>query len=141
MLSSPERTKILSGQRGESPRAHLFHRAETGDAAVLHRLLPIVRNERTRLLAIDLEALAHGVLAVVVALHERLAGQIVPAGAFRWIVFLVVHAPGCRMHAPAAHTSDDVLVGHVDLEHAIERDPRLRERLGLGNGARKAIEQ
>src|SRR5687767_5076773 len=103
MLCSPERTKILSGQRGESPRADLFERAEAGNAPILHRLLLIVRDERAGLTAIDLEALAHRVLAVVVALHERLAGHIVPAGALGRVEFLVIHAARSGMRAPAAH--------------------------------------
>ena len=45
------------------------------------------------------------------------------------------------MHAPAAHALDDLVVGHVDLEHALDRHASLFHRLGLRNGARKAVEQ
>ena len=45
------------------------------------------------------------------------------------------------MHPPAAHALDDGAVGHVDLEHVVEVDAAVLERIGLGQGAGKAVEQ
>src|SRR5690242_18340823 len=86
MFFSPKRGRILSGQRSESAPGDLVHRPEAGDPAVPGRPLgprggplAVVVDERPGLRAIDLEALAHGLLAVVVALHQHLAGLVVAA--------------------------------------------------------------
>src|SRR5437870_12954268 len=80
----PKRARILA-QSAERALFDLFDRSDPGDLAVLRRLClarcrpaPVVVDERPRLLAIHREALAHGFLAVVVALDQRLAGEVVP---------------------------------------------------------------
>ena len=45
------------------------------------------------------------------------------------------------MAAAPAHALDDHRVGHVDLEHVIECHAGVAQRVGLRNGARKAVEQ
>src|SRR5258707_8237035 len=85
MWFSPERGRILSGQRSEGPALDLFHRSRSGDPAVLRRALvarcrplAIGLDQRPGLRAVNLEALPHCFLAIFVALHERLAGNVVP---------------------------------------------------------------
>src|ERR671931_15883 len=148
MLFSPERGRILSGERGEHAPLDLLDRPEPGDSAIARRAglaalgpAPVVVDERARLRAIDFEALPHRFLAVVVSLEQRLAGHIVFALRLRRIELDVVGAPRRRMHAAAAHTHDDLVVGHVDLEHAVERHAGALERLRLRDGARKAVEE
>src|SRR2546421_12595744 len=100
MLFSPERGRILSAKRGESALLDLLDRTEAGDLAVLRRLCiarrcpaRVVTDERARLPAVYLEAIAHRLLAVVVALHERLAGRVVLAFDLRRIELHVGSAP------------------------------------------------
>src|SRR5258707_14485970 len=97
MLFSPERGRILSAKRGEGALLDLFDWAEPGDPAVLRRLrlarrapARVVADQRARLLAVHLEAIAHRLLAVVVTLHQRLARDVVLALDFRRIEFHVV---------------------------------------------------
>ena len=45
------------------------------------------------------------------------------------------------MAAAAAHALDDGLEGHVDFQHVVEVDASFLHGLGLGNGAREAVEQ
>src|SRR5687768_11641737 len=114
MNFSPERGPILSGQRGKSARGDVLDRADARDPAVLRRPriagggpVAVVVHQRPRLRAVDLEALLHRLLAVVLALHERLAGDIVVPFVPRRVESDVVGAPGGRMHAPPAHARDD----------------------------------
>ena len=53
----------------------------------------------------------------------------------------VIHAAAAGMHAPPGDALDDVLVGHRDLEHVVDRDVRVLHRVGLRHGAREAVEQ
>src|SRR5258706_16250313 len=76
------RGAILSGQRSEGPSLDLLDATRAGDRAAARRLrigrsrpLAVVLDERPRLRAVDLEPLANGVLAIVIALHQRLAGK------------------------------------------------------------------
>ena len=45
------------------------------------------------------------------------------------------------MHAAAAHPQNDVLGGHVDFEHIVERHAGRAQRVGLRQRPGKAIEQ
>jgi hypothetical protein len=45
------------------------------------------------------------------------------------------------MDAAPAHALDDVFLGHRYLDHVIQLDAGVLERVGLRNGAGKAIEQ
>src|SRR5712664_46619 len=91
MLFSPKRGRILSGsaqpgalrERAEGAPAHLVDLSLAGDLAVLGRAgiaggrpLAVVVDQRPRLRPVDLEPLLHGLLAVVVALPERLARDV-----------------------------------------------------------------
>src|SRR6266571_3121778 len=148
MLFSPGKRRILSGQRSKSARLDLFERADAGDAAVLRRArvtargpATVVLDERLRLRAVHLEALLHRLFAVVVALDQRLAALVVPPFDLRRIEFHVIDATRGGMHAPAAHPRDDQVVGHIDLEHVVDRHRCRLHALRLRNGARKAVEQ
>src|SRR5690242_12812750 len=86
---SPKRARILSGERGEHAPLDLLHGAHARDFAIARRAgraarrpAPIVVDERARLRAVYLEALLHRLLAIIVALDERLAGRIVLARDF-----------------------------------------------------------
>src|SRR5690349_15284172 len=121
MSYPPKRARILSGQCGEGARGDFLDRAAAGNPAVLRaELAPVVVDQRPRLRAVDLEAPAHRVLAVVVALHQRLAGEVVAPFALWRIELDVVAAARSRMHAPSAHAQDDLLVRHVDLEDVVD---------------------
>src|SRR5689334_22234716 len=87
---SPKRARILSGECGEDAPLNLCHWAQARDLAIARRArraacrpAPVVVDERARLRAIHLEALSHRLLAIIVALDERLAGRIILARDFR----------------------------------------------------------
>src|SRR5256886_15943643 len=108
MLFSPERGRILSAKRGESALLDLLDRAQSGDLAVLRRLrivrrgpACVVTNERAGLLAVHLEAMPHGFFAIVVTLHQRLAGDVVAALLLRRGGCYLVGAPRPPMPPPA----------------------------------------
>src|SRR5882672_6371398 len=135
-------------QCGERARADLLDRSLAQNLAVarrvrvaLRRPLRIIVDQRPGLLLVDLQALSHRFLLVVLALHQGLARQIVLARHFRGIEGQVIVAPGGRMHAAAAQAPDDLLVIDLDLEHKIEVDARCAHGVGLRDGARKAVEQ
>src|SRR5690606_6795167 len=93
-------------QRLERARGDLVHAAQTVDGTVLGRVgrvdagpVAVVVHQRARLVAVDLQALLDGFFAVVVALHQRLAGQVVLAGDLGRVELHVVGAPGRRVAA------------------------------------------
>src|SRR5438067_7678929 len=105
---SPKRGRILSDQRSRHAALDLVERADTRDSAKARRARiarcgpgAVVIDERARLRAVHLEAPPHRLFAIVVALHERLAGDIVLVRLPRRIELHVVAAAGGRMHAPA----------------------------------------
>lgn len=85
--------------------------------------------------------MAHGFLAVVVALHQRFARDVVHAFGLGRIEAYVVAAAAGRVHAAFAHAFDDVAFRHFDLDHVIQRDAGALERVGLRDGARETVEQ
>jgi hypothetical protein len=87
------------------------------------------------------EPAADRLLAVVVALDERLAGDVVPALHLRRVEHHVVDAPGARVRPPARQTIHDLPVGDRDLDHRIDADPGLAQRFRLGESSREAVEQ
>src|SRR5947208_14813507 len=81
---SPKRGRILSGQRSRHAALDLVDPADTRDSAKARRAritrcrpAAVVIDERARLRAVHLETLPHRLLAVVVALHQRLAGDVI----------------------------------------------------------------
>src|SRR4051794_35806940 len=74
-------------------------RAARAVEAVQQVVAVVVLDERRRLVAVDLEALAHGLLAVVLALGERLAIDVADVVALRRVVLDVVRV-AVRAHAP-----------------------------------------
>src|SRR5258706_11391229 len=135
-------------ERGENPVANLGDRADARDFPILRRArvtlrgpIRIVVHQRPRLLAVDLEALPDRLLPVVVALNQGLARNVVLARHLWRIEFDVVDASRSGMHPAPAHPLNDLVLGHVDLEHEVETDAGLAHRLRLGNGAWKTVEQ
>src|SRR2546423_15702879 len=103
---SPKRGRILSGQRSRQAALDLVERADTRDSpkarcAPIPRCRPaaVVIDERARLRAVHLETLPHRLLAIVVALHQRLAGHVILVRLPRRIELDVIAAAGGRMHA------------------------------------------
>src|SRR2546421_3218605 len=117
VLFSPKRGRILSAKSGEGALRDVLDLAEAGDLAILGRAgvarcspASVVIDQRPRLLAIHQEAMLHRLLAIIVALDQRLAGRVILALDTRRIEFHVVAATRGRMHAPAAHALDDLAV-------------------------------
>src|SRR6185503_1991135 len=128
--------------------AHRLHAAHAVDLAISGRariaaFLPagVIRNQRPRLAAIHVEALLHGFFAVVGALDQVLAGDVVLARHARRVVLDVIRTPGRNVHPAPAHPLDDRAVGNVDLEHVIHGYAVLAHRGRLGKRPRKAVEQ
>src|SRR5678815_4878481 len=93
-------------QRVERGAAHRVDVLQAVDRAIPRRARVagvgpalVIRDERLGLRVIDREALLHGVLAVVVALHERLAGLVVEARP-AWRV--EPHVIGCLLYTSDA---------------------------------------
>src|SRR5688500_2165642 len=131
IFSSLKRDRILSGQRSQGPRGDRFDRAAALDPAIpgsfwvaRRRPLAVVVDQRPGLRPVHLEALLYRVLAIVVALHQRLARLVVVSFALGGMELHVVAASRGGMHAPAAHARDDLLVRHVDLQHVVQPDRR-----------------
>src|SRR5690348_16245362 len=100
------------------------HLAITGRLRIAARLpLRVIGDERLGLRMIDREPLAHRLLAVVRALDQRLAGDVVAAGDPRRIELDVIGASRPDVDAPPAHALDDRRIGNVDLDHVVEDDP------------------
>src|SRR5688500_10477650 len=81
-----KRGRILSGQRGQGARGDVLDAPGAGDLAVLRRgrvpgsrPLAVVADQRPGLRPVHLQALPDRLLAVVVALHQRLAGRVIAA--------------------------------------------------------------
>src|SRR5690606_14784493 len=105
-----------TGQLLEDAIAYRLHRADAVDPHVARRARlagggasPVVLDQGLGLGVVDGEAGAHGVLAVVVALHQRFAGDVVAARLARGIELDVIGAPRRQVHAPPAHAADDLL--------------------------------
>src|SRR5207247_3755863 len=103
-------------------------RASAVNLAVLRRariagsgLFAVVVHQRPRLRSVYVEPLAHRVLAIVVALDQRLSVLVVAALDLRRIEFHMIAAPRGGMHAPAAHARDERIVGTIALEAVVRR--------------------
>src|SRR5690349_11607013 len=90
---------VLLGERGECRVPYLFDWSHARDLAVFRgawqaRLGPVVviAEQHFGLVMVDREALLDGFFLVVVALHQRLAGDVVDVGDFRRVELGVVHA-------------------------------------------------
>src|SRR5579871_669268 len=143
----PRPRTALRAQRGQYAIAHDLERTEAVDGAEARRRgiagcpLRVILDQRTGLRPIDLEALAHGLFLVVVALNQVFARHIVLALQPGRLVADVVNAAGRGVDPPSADALDDLAVGHVDLYHVIERDPGVLQRIGLRDRAGETIEQ
>src|SRR5919206_1544913 len=122
---------------------HLGGRARPVEAAQEVALV-VVLDERGGLLLVDLEALADRLLAIVLALLERLAVDVADALALRRVELDVVHV-AVRAHPAAGEPAHDLVGRHLDEQRgrqaAAELGHLLLERLGLRHVAREAVEQ
>src|SRR4029079_15407861 len=112
--------RILSGQSSEGPALDRLDAPDTRNAQAARRLgiaarrpLAEILDQRACRRAVHLQALAHGFLAIVLALDQRLSGRIVASRDLRRIELDVVRAAGSEVHAPPAHALDDLVVAHV----------------------------
>src|SRR5919197_3792850 len=119
-------------------------RAARAVEAVQQVALVVVVHERRGLLAVDLEPVANRLLAVVVALRERLAVDVADLVVLRRGVLDVVSV-ALPAHAPPRQAPHELVLGHVDEQHRgdapLDLAQRAVERLGLLVGAREAVEQ
>ena len=85
--------------------SHPVHAPVAGRALrmALHIIL-VEGNQGFGLLVIDMQAVAHRVLAVVGTLYEGIPGDIVDTGISRRIVLQVIDPAGGLVNAPAAET-------------------------------------
>ena len=90
---------------------------------------------------IDVQAFANSFLFIVVALNQGFSGDIVNPSDFGRIEMDVIGAPAGHMHPTPAHALDDGFKGHIDFEHVVEVDACQLHRVGLRNGAGKAVKQ
>src|SRR5690606_30407837 len=135
-----------SAQRGQHSGSDLFDAADALDTGALGLAvgggqLLVEVHQRFGLGVVDLQTLAHGLFLVVLTLDQLFAGHIVLAGLLRRIVLQVVGTTGTRVHPATGDAADDFLVVHGDFQYVIDLDVRIHQSLGLGNGAREAIQQ
>src|SRR3954454_21138128 len=160
MITAPYRVRARGGRARSPGRSGLVLHAQRRDRrpeaivdlgraagaieAVQDVALVVVVDERRGLLAVDRQALSHRLLAVVLALAERLAVDVADLVVLRRVVLEVVRV-AVRAHAPAREAADEVVLGHVDeqrrSEPAVDLPQRVVERLGLLVGPREAVEQ
>src|SRR5690606_33061171 len=127
-----------SAQRGQHAGSDLFDAADALDTGALGLAvgggqLLVEVHQRLGLGVVDLQTLAYGLFLVVLTLDQLFTGHIVLAGLLRRIVFQVVGATGTA--------ADDLLVVHGNFQNVIDLDACVHQCLGLGNGARKAVQQ
>ena len=90
---------------------------------------------------IDVQAFANSFLFIVVALNQGFSGDIVNPSDFGRIEMDVIGAPAGDVHPTPAHALDDGIKGHIDFQHVVEVDAGQFHRVGLWNGAGKAVKQ
>src|SRR5690606_1265124 len=137
-----------ASQAVKNPLPDIVHRADARDtdigrglvAALICQLLVKV-DQRTSLRLVYLKTLAHGFLAVAIALNQAFTGAIVLAVNIRRVVLEVIHAAGARVNAAARQALDDFLVGNIQLDDKIDINAGIDQCLRLRNGAREAVEQ
>ena len=78
-------------------------------------------------------------LVVVGALHQRFTGDVILAGNARRVEIDMVRASRCRMHAAAAHALENFVIGDFDVNHDIDVDIGLAQRLDLRQRAWKTV--
>src|SRR3954451_1446259 len=137
---------VLHAQRGDrGPEVVVdLGRAAGAVEAVQDVVVVVVLDERLRLVAVHLQALADGLLAIVLALGQRLAVQVAHAVLLRRVVLDVVRV-AVGADAPDGQPPHDVVLGHVDEERggeaAVDLLQRGVERLGLLVRAWEAVEE
>src|SRR5690625_431635 len=134
-----------SGQRRLNAFPHLIDTAHALDSMVLRRprslLAGIKIHQGAGLFMIHRQPPTHGVLAVVLALYQGLAGLVIDPGAPGGLVVDMIGSPRRGVDPTAADPTDDLFVRHHDFHHVVDGNPGLLQGLGLGNGAGEAVEQ
>src|SRR3954462_5415259 len=137
---------VLHAERRDRRPEMVVHlgRAARAVEAMQEIVVVVVLDERLRLLAVDDQALADRLLAVVLPLAQRLLVDIADVVVLRRVVLDVIGV-AVRAHAPAGEALDDVVLGHVDEQRGgqtpVDLLQRLVERLGLRGRAREAVEE
>ena len=127
--------------RGHHPGRHHVH---VTDGVDRHQqaTLPVPVDEGGGGGLVDLEAAANGIFGVVVALHQLPPTGIAGTGHLRRVVDDVVGGAALGAHPPARHALQDLLGAGLEVHHHVDapRGGHLRQRLGLGHGAREAVQ-
>lgn len=109
------------------------------DARVL-----VVADDGRRLLVVGLETLAQRLGVVVTALHQRLARDVVLHVVLGRVEDAVVGTAGSRVDETARDARDEKGVVDLELDRVLQGQVALAEHgvetLGLGDGAREAVE-
>src|SRR5690606_29746685 len=113
----------------------------TGDRRTRLLQVAVKSDEGFRLFVIDLQALADGVLPVVIALYQGLATEVIATLVARRIVIHVVDTARSGMHPAPTQALDDLVVRDMDLHDVVDRNAGVDQGLSLRNGAGKAVEQ
>ena len=98
-----------------------------------------------RLLVVDVQTVGDGLLGLVVALHHLAAALVADALDLGRGGLDVVDGAAVHAGPPGGQAVEDDLAGHVQVDGGLELDAELRQQhlqgLGLGDGAREAVEQ
>jgi hypothetical protein len=154
----PRSTRPLPGIRAaggpagdpgrRDPIPDLLDLADAGDLHVSGRgLVPgfgppgVVLDQRLGLFVVDRQALADGLLPVVVALDQGLSGRVVLSLDLGRVEEDVIGAARREVHAAAAHAADDLVVLDVDLHHRVDADLLGLQRVCLDHGPGKSVEE
>src|SRR5690606_31323331 len=141
---SPRCESILDDVRNAAANnVHILRAVQSHNLHTAALLLqPAVEiHEWSGLFVIHRQTLANCLLPVVLALHERLPGNVILVSNFGWIILNVIYPAGVGMDATTTQTLHDDLVLHRDLDNDIDVDACIHHGLGLWNRARESVEQ
>ncbi len=103
-------------------------------------LLLVVGNQWCSLLVIGLETLADSLGLIVVTLDEGLTGDVIFALLLRGVEVVGVDTARARVGPAAADTSDDLLIGNLEVEGGVDLD-LLLELGSLVSSAGETVEK
>jgi len=118
MLTSTYTSEVLS-QNALDLRPD-FGRLERGVQFYQDSLSPVVSDYRLGVFVEGRQPLAQGLLVVVAALNQRIAGFIIYVRDFRRLEFDMIRATTCRMDASTRDTAHQQVVIKDEVKHAVE---------------------